>query len=810
MNLKNILPHLLAIAFFFVITLILFHPGIIEGKTLNQHDILQWRGGAQEATQFREQNGEEAYWTNSMFSGMPAFLVSTQYSGDLFVHLQKGISLGIPRPYSLIFLAFVSFYIMMLTFKVKPLIAIAGAIAFGATSFMIIGLMAGHNSRVVAIAFIPLVVAGVKLVFDKNIGLGFLLTAIGLALEIRVNHLQMTYYLAIILLIFGINHLIQSIKAKDFHVFKIQMPVLLLAAFLAVGANYGKLSNILSYSTYSTRGQSELTASKKESGLDKDYAFEFSNGIFEPLVLFIPNFYGGASNQKLGKNSKLVDALLKNGVSRVQLDQYTQSVPTYWGKQRLSAPYYVGSIIIFFFVLGILILDMRTKMWLISLVTLGIVLSWGDNFETFNYFLFDYFPGYNKFRSVTFTLTLAIFGLSTMAVLSLQKVLEIDKGIARKKLLIAALITAGFALIAALFSGMGAYRAPVDQQLAQQAPDWFIQAIRDDRARLLKIDAIRSALFITLTVGVVWLILKEKIQTSVGLAAIIALISIDLLTVDKRYLKASNFEKDVAEAYFEKSNADAAILDATNPGDRVLNLQNPFNESKTSYLHSSVGGYHGAKLGRYQDLIEHHLTPEMNQLITGLQATGNPDFEKLNVLNMLNTRFFKYGEAKENVLINSASNGASWYVDALESVQNPTEEITKLKEIDTKKVAVIDASQFSISFSIDPDSSATIDLVSKTAKKLVYSASRKNDGLAVFSEIYYPEGWNASINGEEVEIMRVNYVLRALKIPMGESEIIFEFKPVGVDTANTIMLVSGLAIFLLGGGFMFISSRQKQ
>ena len=807
---KEVFLHLGIILGFFLIVVILFYPGIFQNKSLNQHDISMWNGAVKEITDYREQTGEEALWTNSMFGGMPAYLISVKYSGDLMVHLQQIISLGIPRPYSLIFTALLTFYLLLLTFKVRPLLAALGATFYATSSFIIIGLMAGHTMRIAAIAFLPLVVAGVKLIFDSKYSWGFILTAIGLALQIRVNHLQITYYLAFILLVFGGFQLFYAIKSKDFDLFKKKIPLILLAVFLAVGTCAGTLWTVMEYGKYSTRGKGELTTDVGEnsSGLDKDYAFEFSNGLLEPLVLFIPNFFGGSSNESLGEDSHLAKELRAHGVSGAQLKQYTASVPTYWGDQRLTAPYYVGAIAIFLFVLGILVLDRKTKYWIVAITALGIVLSWGDSFASFNYLLFDYFPGYNKFRSVTFALIISIFGIALMGPLALSKVIELNTEDLRKKLLYAVGGTAGFAIMVALFAGMGDYKAPIDERLvSQQIPDWFINAVRSDRGRLLKMDAIRSAIFVLLSGGIIWVSLKGKIKITLGLLLVFGLVLIDSLGLDKRYLNADSFVKK-RETAIQKTSADDAILRDTESGYRVLNLQNPFNEASTSYFHSSIGGYHGAKMGRYQELIENQIYPEMNQAIAGLQA-GKSDFRQMQVLNMLNTKYLKFGAEKGQVIKNPEANGSVWFVNEIVTVNNPDEEMAKLGEIDTKTQAVIDKSKFTVNESLIADSTRSIVVKNYSPREIIYQSKGNQQSLAVFSEIYYAEGWKAYIDGVETDILRANYVLRALDIPAGAHEIKFRFEPRSYKIGNIIMWISNLLILAFAGMVAFMYFKQK-
>jgi len=803
MNLKSLAPHGLAIGVFLIAMLLMFYPAFFKGKTLEQHDIKQWRAASKQAREYREETGKEPLWTNALFSGMPATLVSTQYYGDIIRPIQKVLDFA--RPYSLIFIACLGFYIMMLTFRVDPMVAAIGAVCFGLSSYLIIGLSAGHNNRIAAVAFMPFVIGGVNLVFKGNYKWGFLLAALGSALEIRVNHLQITYYLLIILVVFGLVKLIEAIRQKD-KSFITKSAVLALAGVLAAGANSGRLLNIMQYSQYSTRGTSELA--EKESGLEKSYVFEFSNSLFEPLVTFIPNFYGGSSSQELDDDSALAEALENRGATKAQVRQYTQSVPTYWGKQRLSAPYYAGAIMVFLTVLSFFILDKRTKLWLIIVLALGIILSWGDNFASVNYFLFEHLPGYNKFRSVTFTIILSILAIAALGTMALDKILKDQDKKSEKRLFYAVAISGGFALLAAVFAGMGSYRAPIDETLsAQQTPEWFISAIRDDRARLLRNDALRSAFFIILSAGAIWLVLKKNISASVGAGVILILALFDMVLVDKRYLDKDNF-REKTDQTIVPTPADQRILEDESDY-RVLNLRNPFNDASTAYFHNAIGGYHGAKLGRYQDLIANHISPEMNRLITSLQGEGNVKFKDLHVINMLNAKYIKYGPARENVIVNASANGSAWFVEEVIDVHSPKEEIDKLGDLDTKKQAVIDRKKFPEAKNLS-GGKGQITLMEKTPRELTYQVKASEAGLAVFAEIYYPKGWKAFIDGEPANILRVNYVLRALDVPEGEYEIVFRYDPRVYEQGNKAMLASGILMFLCCAGFFVVPLLRKK
>ncbi|RJE75192.1 YfhO family protein [Reichenbachiella sp. MSK19-1] len=807
---KDILPHLIAVLVFLIVTVVFYAPVFFDNKELPQHDITQWEGSAQELTSFRDQTGEEGLWTNSMFGGMPGYLINVEFSGELTKDIHQVLSLFLPHPTGIILIAFLSCYIMLLVFGVRPWIAIAGALAFGLTSFNIISIGAGHNSKVTAVAYMPLVIAGVYAAFHQKRLMGFVLTALGLALQLRVNHLQITYYLMLMVLVFGLFQLIQSVKEKTLPEFAKTVGLLLVAVLIAVGANFGRLWTIMEYSPYSMRGKSELTVDgvNEKSGLEKDYAFQYSNGIMEPLVLFIPNFFGGTAQEDLGKNSNLEQALKKQGASRQQIQQSVQAAPAYWGDQPLTAPYYAGAIVVFLFVLSLLVLDRKYTRWVAVLVILSIVLSWGDNFETFNYLIFDYLPGYNKFRSVTFVIIIAILTMVLSGFMGLEKVLseEWDQAM-QKKFILSVAIAGGFALLAALLAGMGSYRGAIDERLASY-PAWYLEALRADRASLLRVDAFRTLFFVIAAAAVIWLSQKQKLSKGLAYGLIIALVLIDMFGVAKRYLNGDSFARKAGKGEWAMSEADKRILQDSDPDYRVLNLMNPFNDAKTSYYHKSIGGYHGAKMRRYQDLVETSLSPELSQVIQDLQA-GKFNFEQAQVLNMLNTKYFKAGEEARAVIPNPAANGNAWFVKEVVEVNNADDELMTMMSLETKTEAVVDMAKFELG-TIAYDSAAQVMLTAYAPNRLVYQSSSRADGLAVFSEIYYPVGWAATIDGEEVSILRANYVLRALEVPAGTHEIIFEFKPESYYTGNTITWIFNVLLVIGCLAFVGVSFREEK
>lgn len=808
MNFKKILPHIIAVAVFLILNVVMYWPLLMENKSLNQNDILQGAGANQEIVDFRAETGEEALWTNSMFSGMPAYLINVKWSGELTVYLQKALSLWLPSPASQTFVAMLAFYMLLLVFKVNPYLAIGGGIAYGLNTFFLISVEAGHIWKVSAISWMPAVLAGIILAFRKQYLWGFILTAVAMALEIRSNHLQITYYLLLVVLLFGIFQLISAIKNKTLPDFAKAIGVLSIAVLLGVGANIGKIWTAYEYGKYSIRGAAELSTNQESSGgLDRDYAFAWSNGIWEPFTFLVPSFFGGASQEEVSMNSALAEGLKNQGAGSGQVKSFVKSVPTYWGDQPFtSGPYYMGAIIIFLFVLGILLVEGKIKWWLISASILGIILSWGKNFEFFNYFMFDYFPGYNKFRAVSMTVAIPFLCMPLLGFLSVKALSETDWEKGKKQLLIAIGISAGLCLVFVLASFMMRFRGAVDAQLGDQA--WLVDLIREQRASMFRTDAFRSFFFIILGGGILYFWQAGKIKEGMAIVLFSAALLIDFVPVAKRYLNDDNFQKDVTANFFNKSEADSRILQDDGHY-RVLNLQNPFNEAKTSYYHASIGGYHGAKMRRYQDLIEYHLQSEMQAMIENLRS-GSTDLSDFGVINMLNTKYIKFGEQAGQVIPNENNYGNAWFVNTVQTVNNPDEEIEALSAINPKQTAVVNTNKFTLNQSTF--SVGDISLKSYSPNELVYESNNQQAGFAVFSEIYFPKGWKAYIDGTETEIKQANYVLRALEIPAGQHEIRFEFKPKSYYNGNNIMMISSIILIVLlivGVGYSLFIKKQE-
>ncbi|AIZ62995.1 hypothetical protein PK28_03550 [Hymenobacter sp. DG25B] len=823
---RRVLPHLLAVVFFLVLVAVYFSPILFDGKTLSQHDIVQFNGGAHEAAQYREVTGKEALWTNSMFSGMPTYLISTRFPGDLSLYLHQLFTLHLPAVVANLFLALLCGYVLFIALGVRPLLATVGAIALGFTSYNLIILAAGHNTKSLALAYAPLVLAGLLVTFRRNKLLGTALFALGLAMNLRSNHLQITYYLLLLVLVFGVVELIFAIRNNRLPDFLSRTALLGLAALLAVGVSFGRLYTTLEYGKYSIRGRSELTtppptapgqapAATEEgvgSGLDRDYAFGWSYGVGETITLLVPNYYGGASQGKLSESSETAKALSALGVPPMQLKDYLAQLPLYWGAQpSTSGPVYLGAGILMLFFLGLFVADRRTRIWLLSATILSILLAWGKNFEVFNNLMFDYFPGYNKFRSVSMALVIAQLAVPLLAVLALARVLRSRPEVVpagghpaltpkavdtpetadlKRKLVYAVGITAGICVLAFLF-GLGAdFASPIDSMLQQQG--FPLDALRQDRASLMHSDIFRSLVFILLTAGVLWFYLQRKLSATLAVALVGVLTLVDLWSVDKRYLNDSNFQRETVAQQFVPSVADQLILQDKSLSYRVLNADNPFNEANTSYFHKSLGGYHGAKLRRYQDLIERQI------------STRNPQ-----VLGMLNMRYIITGDQKTPVQRNPGALGNAWFVREIEKVQNPDQEINALSNTNLATTAVVDVSKFPVSKTSYSAEGSTIRLTNYSPDALRYEANAVQDGFVVFSEIYYKDGWNAYIDGKLTPHLRANYVLRALPVPAGKHIIDFKFEPTSYKLGNTVSLISSVVLILAMVAALVYALRQK-
>lgn len=778
-KLKKLRPHLIVLLLFMSISFVYFSP-LLEGKMLDMHDIKQWQGMSKEVVDFHEKTGENALWTNSMFSGMPAYQIATWSDANLIQYVVKVITLGMPRPASLLFLYLLGFYILLLSLKVDYRLAAVGAIAFAFSSYFFIIIQAGHMTKAHAIAYVPIVVAAVLYTYRGKMLLGGVLTALTVALEIYANHLQITYYLALMLLIIGLVQFVKDLKAKNLVDFAKRTGVLLVAALLASGTAFTNLAATMEYGKDSTRGKSELTTNldNKTTGLDKDYATQWSYGIAETFTLLIPNFHGGASQGELTTESETYQAIK----STPNAKQLIKQLPLYWGDQPgVSGPTYAGAIVIFLFVLGLFFVKSEMRIWLVMATIMSIMLAWGKNFMGLTELFLDYFPGYNKFRAVSMILVIAEFTVPLLGFVALNKFLSSDKleNEKEKSLKLAFYFVGGITLLFALIPSLF-FDFVGGQDASLEKNGWPIDALQSDRAGLLSADAWRSFIFIALTFGTLWLFLKNQLQSKYVIFIVGVLVLADMWTVNKRYLNNDNFaSKRKVEKPYQASQADQQILNDKDPNFRVFNQTvSTFNDASTSYFHKSIGGYHGAKLKRYQELIENHI------------AKGN-----MAVLNMLNTKYFisQQGQVQQN----PGAMGNAWFVNNVNIVANADAEIAALNGFNPDSTAIVDI-RFSDQIIENLDNSnATITLEEYKPNYLKYTSSSTKDGIAIFSEIYYDKGWNAYIDGELKPHFRADYVLRGMQIPEGNHLVEFKFEPSTYKTGETVALASSVTLLLL-------------
>jgi hypothetical protein len=814
-GLRNIIPNLVIVVLFILIAYAYLFP-LLEGKVLQQSDITHFKGMSKELVDYRNKTGEEAIWTNSMFGGMPGYLISVIYNGNLVLHVKNMFGRMFPFA-SKIILYLLGFYILLITLGVKRWLSFIGAVGFGLSSYFLIILAAGHNTKADALGYLPIVIAGVLMVYkNKHKPIpGALLFTLGLTLEILAGHLQISYYGLIMLIIYGIVELFFAIKEKALALFIKSSLFLLAGTFIAVGMNFSRLYTTWEYSKTSIRGSSELTTNgdNKTSGLDKDYVVMWSYGIGETFTLLVPNFKGGASQINPGINSESYKELRRKGVKNPK--QALGSIIMYHGTQPgTSGPVYVGAIILFLFFLGLFVVKGRYKWWLLIATIISIILSWGGNIMWLTSFLLDYLPMYNKFRVPSMILVIAQTAIPLLGFIALNEILT---GKTTKKEFLnglkwATIITGGLALLfAAAPSITGSFSSSYDLRL--KLPDWLINAAVADRKAALRSDAFRSFIFIALAAGLLYLWQIKKVKTSMFIGVLGFLILIDLWAVDKRYLNNDNFvSKRESKNPFVEMPVDKAILQDSDLSYRVLPLQSPFQDARTSYYHKNVGGYHAAKLRRYQEIIEHNLSPEMQQLVRGLRAGLQPDsvFSNLPVINMMNTRYLIY-DLNKPPLKNTKAFGNAWFVNSYKIVADADEEIATLKNIDPANEVIIDKrfAEFVNGKKFSKDINGKIKLVEYQPNYLKYKTEVDTEQLAVFSEIYSSHGWNAFVDGKEVPHFRGDYILRAMIIPAGKHTVEFNFHPKSYFVGNKISLASSILLLLVIAGYIFSEFKKR-
>ncbi len=800
------MPHFIAVITFAVLTAVYFLP-YYQDMSLVQNDITQWEGMSKEARDWNDTHpGEPALWTDAMFGGMPTIQVVMTFSGNFVTKIVRGMHVFFPDSSVLLFLSFVGFYIMLLCFDVNQWLSFAGALAYGLSSFILISIEAGHNTKVQVISLMAPVLGGVVLAYRKNILIGAAVTALFLSMAIDANHLQIAYYLLIIIGVIGLYFLITSILEKQIAHFAKASGALILAAVLAILPNVGTLWSTQEYVKETIRGGSSEMKVKKEAtkggGLDFDYATRWSYGFMdgEILSIIIPNIKGGGSGIDIGEDSEFGRALSQKGYSTA----YTKQAPGYWGHQPFtSGPVYFGAAIVFLFILSLLVVRSNIKWLLLALTLFSFLLAFGHNTPIFKW-LFNLLPFFNKFRTPAMALVIAELTMPLLAIFGVNEILTGKNSTddLLKKLKIAGGITAGIVLVFGFALSFGySYTSENDKQLIDQGNDVLVAALKKDRASLLHADAFRALFFISAAFGLLWFFIQKKLSQSIFIGALAVLFLADNWMVAKRYLNSDNFvEKSKAENAHALTQADIDIKTDTDPDYRVFNVtRDPFNDALTSYHHKSVGGYHPAKLIRYQDLIEHQISKN-----------------NMNVLNMLNTKYFivQNPQTKEPMAQrNPGALGNAWSPREIKWVKDADEEMAALTDFNPRNTVVIDQRYKNMvpddAINAD-DSAAIIKLTQYTPNKLTYASSSAAKQLAVFSEIYYgADGWTVYIDGKETPYFRADYVLRALVVPAGNHQIEFKFAPRSVTEGNKIAYAGSFLLFVFVLGILGFEGNKR-
>ena len=828
---KKFLPDVVVIIVFAIISFAYFFVPITQGKILFQHDASAGVGAAQEMTEYQNRTGETTRWTNSIFGGMPTYQMSPSYqSTDGLSQVMNAYHLWLPDNVWFLFAYLLGFYILLRAFDFRQSLAALGSVMWAFSSYFLIIIAAGHLWKVMALAYLPPMIAGVVLAYRGRYLSGFIVTALFTAFEIKANHVQMTYYYLFIILFMVIAYLVKSIREKQLAVFLKATGVLAAAALIGIAINLSSLYHTWQYQKESMRGKSELVkkdaANQTSSGLDRDYITQWSYGIDETLTLLVPDAKGGAS-VPLGKNA----TAMAKADPQIQsmIPQLYDAFPQYFGTQPgTSGPVYVGAFVLFLFILGLFIVKGPMKWALLAATVLSVLLAWGHNFMGFTNFFLDYIPMYAKFRTVASILVIAEFTIPLLAALALKKIVDEPDVLSKqmKFAYISLALTAGVAALIALFPDMmGPFVSEQERQMigSIQGMDGgtartILANISDMRAAMVSSDAWRSVIIILIGFALLFAYKLKKLRSDYMIAALLVLCLVDMWQVDKRYLNDEMFvpksERDMPQ---QPTAADLEINKDKSLDYRVLNFaSNTFNENETSYFHKSIGGYHPAKLRRYQEMVDAYIVPEMQKAMQAIAAKGGNmqqvDGVKLfPVLNMLNTKYFIFplqGGATIP-LKNIYAQGNGWFVDKIDYVADANAEYAEVGKIDVRHEAVADK-QFEavLGQAKANDSTATVKLDKYEPNNLQYTVNSKNGGIVVFSEIYYP-GWKATVDGQSVELGRVNYILRAVNVKPGKHIVVLDFHPTSISTTETIAYIAIVILLLAIAGAGYMEWRKK-
>ena len=823
--LKKCLPDVLAVLLFAVLAFAYFFPADIEGRILYRHDASAGRGAGQEGIEYLQKTGERSRWTNALFGGMPTYQMAPSYgSTNLLTKAVDAYHLWLPENVWFVFAYLLGFYILLRAFDFRQHLAALGSIIWAFSTYFLIIIAAGHIWKVWALAYLPPMIAGLVLAYKGRYLWGLLLTAIFTAFEINANHVQMTYYYLFIILFLIIAWFVEAIQQKQLVRFAKATGVCIAGAAIGVCINLSNLYHTWQYSQESMRGKSELVKKNSQnqtsSGLERDYITQWSYGIDETWTLLIPNTKGGAS-MPLSESKTAMDKADPN------YESIYQQIGQYWGEQPgTSGPVYVGAFVMMLFILGLFIVKGPVKWALLAATILSILLSWGRNFMGFTDFFLDYVPMYAKFRTVASILVIAEFTIPLLAMLALKEVMsgEVKKEKLKVPLIVSFILTGGVALLFSLMPSFffGSFISSSEMRAIQTLPPEHIQPLianlTEMREAVFTADCLRSFYIILVGTGLLLAFLWGKLKKEYTIGIILVLCLVDLWTVNKRYLNDDMFvPKSEREAPQEKSQTDELILRDTSLDYRVLNLaSNTFNENETSYYHKSIGGYHAAKLRRYQEMIETYINPEMQRLFGAVSEAGG-DMTQVNgdsicpVLNMLNTKYFIFPlQGGQTVPIqNPYVYGNGWFVDQITYVDNANKEIETVGKIDLRHQAVADAKfKTQLGEAAVQDTASIVKITSYEPNRLTYDVNSGKGGVLVFSEIYYP-GWTATVDGEAVELGRVNYILRAINIKPGQHQVELAFFPKSVDMTETVAYIA-FAILLLILIYVVVSQFRKK
>ena len=789
-RLERIYPHAIAVFGFILISLLYFYP-VLQGKKIAQSDIAQYTGMAKEQIDFRAIENAEPYWTNSAFGGMPTYQLGANYPHEYINKLDATLRF-LPRPADYLFLYFLGFYVLLLVLKADPLKAFFGALAFGFSTYLIIILGVGHNAKAHAIAYMPLVVSGVLLVFQRRFLVGGLLTMIAAALELNANHPQMTYYLLFLILIITCFYIYNYTKQKDFKTLFYSFGVFVIAGILAIGANATNLLATAEYAKYSTRGKSELTYSPdgsksvSDNAMSHEYITEYSYGIAESFNLIAPRIFGGSNGENIGTNTKMYEFLIGKSVPEDQAKDFVSSMPAYWGDQPIvAAPAYIGAVVFFLSLLALFMDKRKIKYIFVAGALVSLVLSWGKNIPFLTDFFIDVVPMYNKFRAVSSIQVVLELCIPVLAIMGLQSFFKEEKTQQLKGLYTSGGVFIGILAFLLAIKSQFNFSGVSDAYFLQNYGPEFIDALKEDRKSLYSADLLRSGFLVLVSFGILWFFIKNKLAKNTAIILVGIIMISDLFFIDKNYLNAKNFvSPSEVDVPFQPTSADLEILRDTTHY-RVFEVDGNMSNARTSYFHQSVGGYSAVKPRRMQQLFDYQI------------AKNN-----MEVLDMLNTKYIIQTDkdGKEFPTSNPKANGNAWFVQKVKFVNSPDEEMKALDSLDTKNEVVVNQKEFGAQLkntAFVKDSLATISLHSYKPNHLKYSSNNPNFGLAVFSEMYYADGWNAFIDGKKANYFRADYALRAMEIPSGKHSIEFKFEPQVVKTGSTIALISSILMLLL-------------